>query len=136
MININELCVSIKFCLASVWCDRRRERLTHKYHHELGPTLHWIVRAVAAGQIIFIGIDCGSVAERSKVSNSGSNGCEFDPRARTSVLRWPLNANFHRLSRSRCYFVELRCRWFCTKAASACSLLETIDRVYPWRFTG
>ena len=30
---------------------------------------------------------CGSVAERSKVSNSGSNGCEFEPRARTSVLR-------------------------------------------------
>ena len=72
----------------------------------------------------------GSVAERSKVSNSGSNGCEFEPRARTSVLRWPLNANFHRLSRSRCYFVELRCRWFRTKAASACPLLETIDRVY------
>ena len=71
----------------------------------------------------------GSVAERSKVSNSGSNGCEFEPRARTSVLRWPLNANFHRLSRSRCYFVELRCRWFRTKAASAYPLLETIDRV-------
>ena len=52
------------------------------------------------------------------------------------VLRWPLNANFHRLSRSRCYFVVLRCRWFRTKAASACPLLETIDRVYPWRFTG
>ena len=48
----------------------------------------------------------GSVAERSKVSNSGSNGCEFEPRARTSVLRWPLNANFHRLSRSHCYFVS------------------------------
>ena len=30
---------------------------------------------------------CGSVAERSKVSNSESNGCEFEPRARTSVLR-------------------------------------------------
>ena len=30
---------------------------------------------------------CGSVAERSKESNSGSNGCEFEPRARTSVLR-------------------------------------------------
>ena len=29
----------------------------------------------------------GSVAERSKVSNLGSNGCEFEPRARTSVLR-------------------------------------------------
>ena len=57
-------------------------------------------------------------------------------RARTSVLRWPLNANFHRLSRSRCYFVVLRCRWLRTKAASACPLLETIDRIYPWRFTG
>ena len=43
--------------------------------------------------------------------------------ARTSVLRWPLNANFHRLSRSRCYFVVLRCRWFHTKAASACPLV-------------
>ena len=56
--------------------------------------------------------------------------------ARTSVLRWLLNANFHRLSRSHCYFVVLRCRWFRTNAASACPLLETIDRVYLWRFTG
>ena len=29
----------------------------------------------------------------------------------------------------------MRCRWFRTKTASACPLLETIDRVYPWRFT-
>ena len=33
-------------------------------------------------------------------------------------------------------YIVLRCRWFRTKAASACPLLETIDRVYPWRFTG
>ena len=47
-----------------------------------------------------------------------------------------LNANFHRLLRSRCYFVVLRCRWFCTKVASVCPLLEIIDRVYPLKFTG
>ena len=77
---------------------------------------------------------CGSVAERSKVSNSGPMVVSSNPALGHQC--WGDLSNFHRLSRSRCYFVELRCRWFRTKAASACPLLETIDRVYPWRFTG
>ena len=47
---------------------------------------------------------CGAVAGWYKTSSSGSNGCEFKNHARASVLRWSLNANFHRLSQSRCYF--------------------------------